>query len=134
MSEDGSEQPGGKGTEFADALDRIQERVRLASTADSAAQVAGMHPDAERASGETDEETAERLAELRIEERELSRRRRQLHVRIDTLQAAPVPLNLTFSAQLQAFERAEVVVSANRRRLHREIDALSASIPTARPG
>lgn len=133
MSEDGSEQPGGKGTEFADALDRIQERVRLASTADSTA-VAGVHPDAERASGETDEETAERLAELRIEERELSRRRRQLHVRIDTLQAAPVPLNLTFSAQLQAFERAEVVVSANRRRLHREIDALSASIPTARPG
>jgi predicted transcriptional regulator len=114
------EQRTGDGEDFRLALDRIADRVRRASYTDWSA------PE-ESAQDEPADERAARLVELEREERELSKRRRELHARIDSLQAAPTPLSLTFAAQLDAFKRAEVVVSANRHRLHREIDELAGS-------
>jgi predicted nucleic acid-binding Zn-ribbon protein len=113
-----------QGTEFRVALDAIRRRIRLASHTDwTAADVPASEPDAS--------EDALRLAELEREERELSKRRRELHARIDLLEAAPAPLSLTFAAQLDAYKRAEYIASRDRRKLHREIDRLADALRTA---
>ena len=70
------------------------------------------------------DETSTRLAEFTRRERLLSKRRRELHERIDFLEAITVPLKPDAIAQLSAFKRSERSCSFERRQLHHEIDEL----------
>lgn len=106
--------------EFSVALDTIHERIRLASHTDWAT-----HPEPVAADDDAPEA---RFHALVHEEQAISRRRRELHARIDTLAGAPGPLNDSLAAQLERYRRAEIEVSRTRRRLHREIDELAATL------
>jgi len=72
------------------------------------------------------DEIATRLAEFERREHVLSKRRRELHERIDFLESITVPLKADAAAQLSAFKRSELRCSFERRRLHHEIDELRA--------
>jgi hypothetical protein len=108
--------------EFSVALDALKERIRGASYTDWETGEPGATPPRPALSAVDDAE----LAALLVEEREMSKRRRELHARIDSLEAAPQPLALTFAAQLDAYKRAERKLSLNRRLLHRKIDEIAA--------
>ncbi len=67
------------------------------------------------------------LDALAVEEREISRRRRELHDEIDRLYFS-APLDDTQMAELDALEALEQSVSRERRRLHERIDELRQDI------
>lgn len=115
--------------EFRLAVDAIQERVRSASYTDWTST-----DSAAAREGATTDEAIRELDALERHEREISKRRRELHARIDSLEAAPKPLNLTFEAQLNAYKRAETQVSRERRLLHRKIDELAADLARGNVG
>ena len=101
------------------SLDAIQAKIREASHTDwTGVELTLTPPDVNA------DDARRRLFDLQREEALVSKRRRELHKRIDFLEGVAVPLNATFAAQLEAFKRTEKRDSAERRRLHREIDRL----------
>jgi len=108
--------------EFVVSLDSLRARIEQASHTDWAA--GDSTP--EGSSAEPADEISTRLAEFDRRERLLSKRRRELHERIDFLEAITVPLKPDAIAQLSAFKRSERSCSFERRQLHHEIDGLRA--------
>ena len=106
--------------DFVVNLDAIRARIDQASFTDWAA--ADAKPQV--TSPPTADELATRLEHFERRERLLSRRRRELHERIDFLEAITVPLKPDAIAQLSAFKRSERSCSFERRQLHHEIDEL----------
>lgn len=105
--------------EFTVALDAIRDRIRKASHTDwNGVELTLAPPEVDG------DDPRRRLFDLEREERTVSRRRRELHKRIDFLQEAPAPLNPSFAAQLEAYKRAERRDSTARKLLHQQIDEL----------
>lgn len=67
---------------------------------------------------------ARRLAQLEIEERTVSSKRRRLHNRLDFMRGGAAVQSADHEEQLHKLEEEEREISARRRELHVEIDAL----------
>ena len=112
------------GDDYAVNLDAI--RVRIGQTSFTDWTVPGVEGTAV-STHESDGVLAQ-LRELEQKERILSRRRHELHERIDFLQGVTVKLKPDVVAQLTAFKRSERSCSLGRRRLHHQIDELRAQV------
>jgi hypothetical protein len=67
---------------------------------------------------------ARRLAELEIEERTVSSKRRRLHNRLDFMRSGAAVSSADHEEQVRKLEQEELEASVRRRELHLEIDAL----------
>ena len=84
----------------------------------------------------TSADDARLLAQLEIEERTVSSKRRRLHDRLDFMRSGAAVSSADHAEQLLKLEEEERGVSARRRELHFQIDALRVQLgqqPGPRP-
>lgn len=72
----------------------------------------------------TSADDARLLAELEIEERTVSSKRRRLHNRLDFMRSGAAVASADHTEQLHRLEEEERELSVRRRELHLQIDAL----------